>query len=297
MSSKPRIPMTLFAFRRLSPGIVLLALACTATTPSFAGINNDVPSCYAANKMTAKKPQLDREIFVVIDQTTVFDDKLKRSISENLWDNLLPNTAFTVVRFSAFSQGRYTDVVTTGVIEPPLPDAMRDDTSTKLMGKFDSCMQAQLKFARDHAIKAVNASLSDATTDLAKSDILAALKDVSARVKASPAKDKLVFLASDMLENSSVSSFYAAGNRVRKVEASKELALIEKAGLMADFGGSVAVHVIGAGLLAQQGPGAKLNYRDAATMSALNEFWLRYFEKSGARLVQFGAPALLQPVR
>lgn len=273
------------------------ALALAAAAPCAAGVINDVPSCYTANKISAKKPQLERELFVVIDQTTVFDDKLKRSISENVWENLQANTAFTIVRFSAFSQGRYTEVVTTGVIEPPLPDAIRDETSTKLIGKFDACMAGQLKFARDHAIKAVSASLSDAASDLVKSDILAALRDVSARVKASPAKAKLVFLASDMLENSSVSSFYAPGNRVRKVAVEPELAAAAKAGLMADFGGGVAVHVIGAGLLAPQGPGAKPNYRDAATLSALADFWTRYLEKSGAQLVQFGAPALLQPVR
>lgn len=272
-----------------------LAGALALGASAHAGISNDVPSCYAANKIEFRKPQPDKEIFVLVDQTTIFDDKLKRSINENLWNNLAANTAFTVIRFSAFSQGRYTEVVSTGVIEPPLPDPARDSTSTKLLGKFDACMTAQLKFARDLAIKAVAASLSDASPDLAKSDIFAALKDAATRVKASQAKERLVLLASDMLENSSVSSFYAPGNKVRKIDPAKELAAADKAGMIGEFGGA-SVHVIGAGLIAATGD-AKSSYRDPQTLGALNEFWTRYLEKSGATLAQFGAPALLKPVQ
>lgn len=272
-----------------------LALGAAFCGHAFAGVTNDVPSCYAANKIDAARAPVATEIFVVVDQTTMFDDKLKRSISENLWENMKPNTSFTVVRFSAFSQGRYTEVVSTGTIEPPLSDKLRDDTSSKLLVHFDACMSGQLKFARDHAVAAVTSSLADSSPDLAKSDILAALKDVSGRVKSSKAKERIVFLASDMLENSSVSSFYASGNSVRRIDPAKELAAADKAGLIGDFGGA-SVHVIGAGLIGPAG-NAKATYRDPQTMTALNDFWGRYFEKSGAHLEQFGAPALLKPVR
>jgi hypothetical protein len=277
--------------RRSTFGLLALAAAGSAQ----AGVGNDVPSCYAANKIDFKKPQPEQEIFVIIDQTTLFDDKLKRSIKENLWSNLRPNTSFTVLRFSAFSQGRYTEVVNGGSIEPPLPDKLRDDTSTKLLGKFDACMAGQLRFARDLALKAVDASLSDASGGLAKSDILAALKDVSARVKASSAKSRLVLLASDMLENSSVASFYASSNKVRRIDVAKELAAAERAGLIGDFGGA-HVHVIGAGLIGPAGSTGG-TYREPQTLSALNGFWTQYIAKSGAELAQFGAPALLTPVR
>lgn len=273
------------------------AFAALALLPGLAraGLSNDVPSCYAANKIEYKQAAADTEIFVVIDQTTLFDDKLQRSINENLWDNLKPGSSFTVFRFSAFSQGRYTDVVNTGTIEAPLPAKVRDDTSTKLLGKFDACMGGQLKFARELAVKAVSSSLAGASAELAKSDILAALKDVSARVRASGARQKLVLLASDMLENSAVSSFYASSTKVRRIDPAKELAAAEKAGLIGDFGGA-SVHVVGAGLIGPKGDG-KDSYREPQTMTALQEFWARYFEKSGAKLEQFGAPALLKPVR
>lgn len=272
----------------LTLGVALCGTAC-------AGVTNDVPSCYAANKIDIARAQVDREIFVVIDQTTLFDDRLKRSISENLWENLKANTGFTVVRFSAFSQGRYTEVVSTGIIEPVLAEKLRDGTSSKLLVRFDACMSGQLKFAREHAVEAVTSSLAESSPDLAKSDILAALKDVSGRVKTSRARERIVFLASDMLENSSVSSFYASSNKVRRIDPAKELAAAEQAGLIGDFGGAT-VHVIGAGLIGPAG-NAKASYREPQTMTALSDFWGRYFEKSGAHLEQFGAPALLKPVR
>lgn len=276
---------------------LLRAVAAALFTPALAlaGAGNDVPSCYAANHIEYKKPAPEQELFVVIDQTTLFDDKLKRSIKENLWDNLKPNTAFTVVRFSAFSQGRYTEVVNAGLIEPPLPDKVRDDTGTKLLAKFDTCMAAQLRFARELAVKAVDASHATASGDLAKSDILAALKDISSRVKASPAKARLVLLASDMLENSSVTSFYGANNRVRLIDPARELATVDKAGLFGSFG-QATVHVVGAGLI---GPAANGNnsYREPQALGALNAFWTQYLAKSGATLAQFGTPALLNPVR
>jgi hypothetical protein len=132
-----------------------------------------------------------------------------------------------------------------------------------------------------------------ATNDLSKSDILAALKDISDKVRASPASDKVVLLASDMLENSSVSSFYSH-NAVRRIDPKAEMMKATAAGLIGDFGGA-RVYVIGAGLLAGDAK-VKNAYRDPQTMSALKEFWTLYFQKSNASIGEFGAPALLGAV-
>jgi hypothetical protein len=275
--------------------MVLLGLAYSS---AHAGVTNDVPSCYKANKVGMAQAAPERELFVVVDQTTLLDEKLKRSVLENVWGFLGPNTAFTVVSFSAFSQGRYTEVVSSGRIEAPISGKERDAISEKLLKGFDACMSSQLSWAKKHAAEAVQKSMANASTQLAKSDILAALKDLSSRVKASPAGEKVVFLVSDMLENSSVSSFYAPGNRVRKIDPAKELTHAEKAGMVSDFG-SAKVHVLGAGLVppASDTHDISASYRDAQTMTALNEFWAAYLKKSNATLEQFGAPALLKPVQ
>ena len=272
---------------------ILLGIA--SKQAAIAGTTNEIPSCYAANKLDIKLPLPDRELFVLVDQTTLFDEKLQNSIFENTWSFLGANSAFTIVAFSAFAQGRYTDVVASGMIEPPFPEKERNSTSQKLLKSFDSCMKSQEPWAKKHAIEAIKRTLVAASADLAKSDILAALKDVSSRIKASSAKDKVLFMASDMLENSTVSSFYAGNTKVRVLDPAKEMSSAERANLIGDFGGA-RVFVLGAGLIGPAGD-SKASYRDPRTMNALHEFWMKYFEKANARLEQFGQPALLQPIR
>ena len=80
--------------------LALGALAMLVEWNAQAGVSNDLPSCYAANKIEIAKPPLEREIFVLVDQTTIFDDRLKRSIDENIWNNLRPNSGFTKIRSS-----------------------------------------------------------------------------------------------------------------------------------------------------------------------------------------------------
>jgi len=65
-------------------------------------------------------------------------------------------------------------------------------------------MTGQSAYAKKALLTSIVRVESVATNDLAKSDILAALRDISDKVRASPASDRVVLLASDMLENSSV---------------------------------------------------------------------------------------------
>jgi hypothetical protein len=129
--------------------------------------------------------------------------------------------------------------------------------------------------------------------EIAKSDVMASLKDIAGKVRQSQAKEKVVLLVSDMLENSSITSFYTS-QVVRKIDPAKELGLAQDNQLMADFA-DARVYVIGAGLLNDSKN--KTAYRDPKTMLALRSFWQSYFEKSHARLMEFGQPALLNPVQ
>lgn len=81
-------------------------------------------------------------------------------------------------------------------------------------------MQSQTKYGLKVAATALNKALAGSSSDLAKSDVLAGLKDLSSRVKKSEAKNKVVILASDMLENSSITSFYAK-QAVRLIDPKK----------------------------------------------------------------------------
>jgi hypothetical protein len=279
--------------QRVAPLVLSVVLGCT-TGLATAGVVNDVPSCYQANHFKAPAAKLGQEFFLAIDQTTVFDDRLRTQIVENALRSVRPGSAYTVIDFSAFSQGRYTEVVTRGVIEPGFPEKGRDDVSERALRTFDACMTGQAAFARKALASAVQGIEGGATNDLAKSDILAALKDMSDKIRTSPASEKILLLASDMLENSSVSSFYSR-NAVRKIDPAAELKKAETAGLIGDFGGA-RVYVLGAGLLTEDAKKTKV-YRDAQTMTALKQFWTEYFNRSNAVLVEFGQPALLGSVK
>ena len=271
-------------------------LALTTSAIVFAGVANDIPSCYAANKMTI--PAADREVFVMVDQTTHFDTSLQNSIRENVGRLVTANTSFVIADFSSYAQGRYLEVLTAGSLEGPIDPKLRDDLSVKILKNFDACISGQLAFGRKTAANALNNALSGAGSDIAKSDILGSLKELSVRIHDSKAKDKILFLASDMLENSSITSFYG-NHSVRLVDPVAELKKAESSKMLTDFGGA-RVFILGAGLMQEKIAGSNIKngiYRDPKTINLLRDFWGKYFTASKAKLEQFGAPALLSPVQ
>lgn len=261
---------------------------------AIAGTDNDLPSCYAQEKMASSKG-LDTEIFVLVDQTTLFDDNLKRAILDNTGRNIKPGTAFVLGSFSAFGQGRYVDIITTGQLEQPIDGSARDDIGTRKLKSLDACLGSQRSYASRTISSGFAKAFGGSNSDIAKSDVMASLKDFSSRIKKSTASRKIVLIASDMLENSAVSSFYSK-QAVRQIDPAKELALAEKNGLFGDFGGA-EIYVIGAGLLAEDTKTAKGVYRSPQMMNALNKFWGIWFDKSHGKLMEFGQPSLLSPIK
>lgn len=127
---------------------------------------------------------------------------------------------------------------------------------------------------------------------------MGSLKELASRVRESKAANKIVFVVSDMLENSSISSFYSNRN-VLMLDVNAEIKRAEGAQQIGDFG-NARVFVLGAGLI-QEAAGSNSRdsgiYRDPKTMAKLHDFWNQYFSLSKAKLVEFGAPALLRPIR
>ncbi|QLG89958.1 hypothetical protein HQ393_14580 [Chitinibacter bivalviorum] len=267
-------------------------LAVSATT---ALAQSALPSCYEYAKLPAANLASNTELFVVIDQTTPLDASLQQSVANNMKPFLEAGNTFSVMQFSAFTQGHYTDVLTNATLDHALEADARKDIGKNQLAKFDQCMAIQSPNAAKLAGAALRKAFSGTSSDVAKSDVLGSLKDISNKIKQSSAKQKVVLLASDMLENSSISSFYAK-QAVRQIDPQKELKLVADNQLFADFGGA-KVYVIGAGLLTADASKPKGVYRDPKTMAALQQFWRTYFEKSNAKLVEFGQPALLNPLR
>lgn len=99
--------------------------------------------------------------------------------------------------------------------------------------------------------------------------------------------DHVVFLISDMLENSDYASFYAK-NQIKNLVVADELKKAQTHNLFADLSGA-RVYVTGAGLISDD---IKQSYRSGRTMDALNAFWAGYFNRSNASLAGFGTPSL-----
>lgn len=192
--------------------------------------------------------------------------------------------------FSAFSQGRYLSEGFTAALDAQLDDKIRYETPKKTLAIFDRCLAQKAPAMKQQLQSNLEQAMQQASGKLAKSDVIQSLVELAKVIKSNPAESKRALIFSDMLENSSITSFYS-NNSVKKLDVAKELALVEKASMFADFGGA-KVYVMGAGLLSEQGK-AKGVYRDPKTLHALQAFWTEWFKKSNAELVEFGMPEML----
>lgn len=278
---------------------LLLCLLNTALPKNAqAAVDNQVPSCYSIPGLELTAPTIDRELFLLIDQTTPLDDELKRAVLSNVGNIAVPGTKFVVGSFSSFGQGRYLEIITAGTIEPPLTQDQRDASSKKPLAAFDACINKQLDYARKLVANAIRKAYEGISPSLSRSDILDSVKKLGERVKASPSKDKIIFLVSDMIENSSITSFYAQ-NSVRQIDPAKEFQISQRSNMVPSTG-PARVYVLGAGLIQAPNQSKIQNsdiYREPQKIQALKKFWELYFSAGGATLEEFGAPALVRPVR
>lgn len=273
-----------------------IAAALFASLSAQAGLINDVPSCYKAGHYKFESAPYTKFAYILVDQTVVLNPELQKESIDNAVRLLEPGTKFVVSEFSAFSQNRYLNVLNTGIIESPMTKSQRDNVPTHTLSSFDSCMNGQAGYSVQMVSKAVSSAMSGAD-NLARSDIMMALKTISEVVGRDTVKQKVVFVITDGLENSSITSFYSK-NSVRVIDTDKELSKAKSNDLMGDFGGA-SVYMLGAGVMPPSKIGTKAEregYRDPKTLNSLNQFWKAYFDKSNARLMEFGAPALVSPV-
>ena len=250
---------------------------------------NDIPSCYKALKMDNPDPTTKKELFILIDQTTPIDKNMMIYTYKNMMKFIQNGYAVTIASFSSNANGKYTDVAYSGTLEALLPDSAKHEIAKKQLRKYEGCMNGQYKFAKKKATKALVRTLKGANKKLPHSDIVKSLDDIAEHlIKASPAKEKVVLLVSDMMEHSSITSFYSKG-ALRKIKSDSEMAKVKKSGYLADFDGA-AIYVIGAGMV------GKKHYRDAKTLKALSDFWRAYFSSSNAKLKAIGTPMLLEDI-
>ena len=268
----------------------------TTDTPArTATAGEGLPSCYdlvdtgdAALRPVAPK----RELFVLIDQTTAFDDRLVGNIQKAVADYLGDEpVAVRVASFSALSQGNYTTFEYAGEAEREPTDTMRGKTGMRALEKLERCLAEQHGELSRQVETAVDGAVKRGSGDFQNSEIMASLAQLSDAVRQSKASDKMVLVASDMLENSSAASFYAHSN-IRMIDWQAELQKAASQRLLGDFGGA-QVAVIGAGLLPADA--RTQDVRNTEALNNLRTFWENWFTNSKAELddTHYGQPDLL----
>lgn len=267
---------------------LFLSLLLTSGS-ALAGQRDMIDSCYSLLNLKMPESALKLEIFVLIDQTTPLPAEQETSLINGVLQKLVPETAVTVITFSAFIGDRYAQVVFSGALDAvPTPDE-RDNMPKKHLRTLDACLIAQRSYAGERVASAMQNSFGESTDQIARSDILSSLENISINVVSpSPAYHKNVLLISDMLENSSLTSFYER-NAVRQVDVDKELEKVAKFGKFA----GATVYVAGAGMIVTKGRNQIETYRDPKTMAALESFWTAYFQQSEAKIEIFGKPSLM----
>jgi len=259
------------------------------TLSSLLVAHNDVPSCYKALQIENPDPTVEKELFILVDQTTQLDKKLMIYTYKNMMRFIRNGYAVTIASFSSNSNGKYTDVAYSGTVENLLPNSAKHEIAKKKLRRYQGCMNSQYKYAKKKATRALVTTLKGANKKLPHSDILKSLNDIAEHIiQPSKAKEKVVLLVSDMMEHSSITSFYQKGG-LRHIDTKHEMSKLKKSGYNADFDGA-KVFVIGAGMV------GKRSYRDSKSLKALTSFWETYFTTSHAKLKAIGTPMLLEDI-
>lgn len=278
---------------RFSSISLAAALLIAAAAPA-AGAEHVVRSCYAMSGIGFAPSPPNRAIFVLVDQTTPFDGGLRRLLEENVRRLVRPGTTFVIASFSAVGPGHYPRVIVSGTLEPPLTDQQRVHGAATPVRTLDRCLARQGPYGVHRAVQGLRHALNVRHSSFRNSEIMKSLQQFAIRVAGSRTRDRIVIVASDMLEHSTATSFYR-NQALRQIEWQAELANAARLRLMGDFRGA-RLFVIGAGLLPPQ-PGERPPPRDIRAVNALEAFWRAWFHRSRARLIVFGVPSLPEPIR
>lgn len=272
-----------------------LALAMALTpTAALAAERNDVPSCYAAAKITEfRSAPSGRMLTVVVDQTTPLTQDLQKKAWGHIKRFVQPGDALRLYSFSAYLEGHYTQLQYAGSLERPLEPSVIGNVPMMATRKLDGCLKGQPAVMFQRFGQAFARAMGKASSDIPRSEILFSLKEIGEDMRKAPeVQEHVLLILSDMLEHSDFGSFYVA-NGIRTIEPSIELAKVRKQNLIADFG-NARVYVHGAAFVPTN---IKNGYRSGKMIQNLQGFWASYFEQSNAQLLGFGNPELTAAVR
>lgn len=272
----------------------LLLGMCFLPAAAMAAERNDIPSCYAMNKISEfKAPPSGRMLTVIVDQTTPLDEGLQRKAWANIKGFVKPGDKLRLYSFSAYLEGRYTKLEYAGELEEPISQENLGNIPMNAASKLDSCLAKQQQFIWKGFAKAFRGSMGESSNTIPRSEILFSLKEISKDMHTvSNVDEHVVLLMSDMLEFSDFGSFYSS-NSIRQIDPATEQKKVAENNLYPDFEGA-RIYVHGAAFVPT---GQKYGYRSGKMIQSLNSFWSTYFDKSNATLSGFGTPELTTSVQ
>lgn len=221
----------------------------------------------------------DREIFIILDQTTPFSQKIRKNAIVNIFGLLKPKTMVNLFTFSEYVKGKNISLIDRYYFNGDLSKDQRYELGKKKIRIFNECFNSQTSGLQRKLASDLLDNFKDDNISSSKSEILYTLRKISRKaIKRSRTKQKIVILLSDMLENSNYTSFY--GGKLKNLDIDKHMKIISSNRLLGDFDGADVI-VIGAGVVDKE------SYRDGKDLDKLEALWEEYFEKSKGNLVTF----------
>lgn len=245
--------------------------------------------CYEQSQVAQFRPPPARELVVAVDETTLIPGPLAAELRRTINATLQPGDRVTLLAFSAISRERYVrEVWHADIDQNPPPDRLRKLPAHRAQSVI-RCTELQMGGSRKRVRTETEKLLAQGSASIQRSEIVFSLREIGTRLQASPVKDKVLVIVSDMIEHSAFGTFYAQ-RALALIDPVQEMDKVRAKGLLAPLVG-VRVYVFGGGLAS-----LTENYRDHPGVLALERFWSEYVKASGGQLVAFGKPALLVPI-
>ncbi|MCF8382615.1 MAG: hypothetical protein K9G39_03325 [Chlorobium sp.] len=243
------------------------------------------------------QPQPSAALFVLIDQSISYDDAIKTKALELVSNWIAAGRAVEVYSFSSALPGRYTTRITGGRFDDAPSDAFIDNLKRSERERFTLMHSRQSVIARKAVLSSMMEAFRGSKNGIYHTDIVRTLKEISNYIRSYPAGTKNILLVSDMMENSSMTSFYHKG-KARLLYPEKELQKVATKQMTGNFGGKTRVYILGLGFYnTGTAQTQSERYLDSDRINSIAAFWRGYFARSGAVVIETGKPMMFGTIR
>jgi hypothetical protein len=273
--------------------IRLLATALALTAPAAIAAPAEA-GCYdypATKVLRQYVPAAAKtQVTLLVDQSTQVPEAVRQQVRASVARLAVAGTDINIGAFSSYAGSRFPELVLSVRFEHALPHALDHRVSRKARDVLKACLAYQQRQGIRQLTAALNVRFAAAQSSIGRSDIMSSIQQFGAQVRGGAARDRVVVIVSDMLENSSATSFYQA-RRLRAIDAEAELKTAVARRLIADLG-RARVYVIGMAIPSPRDGQAV----PADRVQRLEQFWTGYFRLSKASRLRVGKPMLLEAI-